>query len=72
MQCVPTSIEKLENGKLKVTYESTEGEKFEGEWDTVLVAVGRYPDTKSLGLENAGVKTASRCGASCCSPFAAA
>eukprot|EP00301_Raphidiophrys_heterophryoidea_P027949 c9907_g1_i1.p1 GENE.c9907_g1_i1~~c9907_g1_i1.p1 ORF type:complete len:515 (+),score=153.00 c9907_g1_i1:31-1575(+) len=52
-QSLPTKIEKLESGKLRVVCEGEDpaGEEF----DTVLYAVGRAPCTSTLGLENAGV-----------------
>ncbi|NXC40949.1 TRXR3 reductase, partial [Penelope pileata] len=53
-------VEKLEDGtpgRLKVTAESTEGpEIFEGEYNTVLLAIGRDACTRSIGLETIGVK----------------
>jgi len=48
----PSSIEKLEDGKLKVTFSNGETDVF----DTVLNATGRYADTADLGLESAGVE----------------
>lgn len=44
------------NGKLKVTLE-VKGEEMEKEFDKILIAIGREPDTGSLGLEHAGVET---------------
>lgn len=44
------------NGKVKVTLKTKEEEK-EKEFDKVLIAIGREPDTGSLGLENAEVET---------------
>ncbi len=66
----PSKIEKLSNGKLRVHY--TENKyKPDGsdahlrpkgsdgfiEVDTVLAAIGRYPDTAGLNLDKVGVKT---------------
>ena len=48
---VPTKLEKLDSGKIKVTFSDGETD----EYDTVLAAVGRTGDTAKLGLENAGV-----------------
>ncbi|KAF0694226.1 Aste57867_14885 [Aphanomyces stellatus] len=48
---VPTSIEQLESGQLKVKY-SGGGE---GVFDTVLNATGRIPDVQKLNLDAAGV-----------------
>ncbi|XP_068171458.1 thioredoxin reductase 3 [Antennarius striatus] len=57
---VPTSIEELEAGspgRLKVTAKSTEGDDtIEGEYNTVLIAVGRDACTDKIGLHKAGVK----------------
>lgn len=55
---LPVSIEKLESGKLLVKMDNGE----EGEFDTVLVATGRYADTPALNVEGAGVETNPRNG----------
>jgi len=47
--------EKYENGKVIVA--SKDKGRIELEAEHVLVAVGRQPNTKNLGLENTGVKT---------------
>ncbi|OQR87340.1 thioredoxin reductase 1 [Achlya hypogyna] len=47
---VPTAIEKLPNGQLKVTHSFGEGV-----YDTVLNATGRSPDVRGLNLDAAGV-----------------
>jgi len=52
---VPTSITKLEDGKLEVTYQS-ESKKEKEIFDTVLMATGRFPATTELGLDKLGVK----------------
>jgi len=57
----PKKIEKLDNGKLKVTYvtkgeDEKEPEESSDVFDTVLVAIGRTADTKNLNLPSAGVK----------------
>lgn len=58
-QAVPKEIKKLDDGKLQVTYTMREDNSEHTDvFDTVLAATGRYPDTKDLGLENAGVKKA--------------
>lgn len=58
---VPTKVELIEDGtprRLKVEYKSTEtGEVLSDEFNTVMFAVGRDPDTKELGLDKAGVET---------------
>ncbi|XP_018616285.2 thioredoxin reductase 1, cytoplasmic-like [Scleropages formosus] len=57
---VPTKVEQLETGspgRLKVTAKSTEtDEAIEGEYNTVLIAVGRDACTGNIGLDKAGVK----------------
>jgi len=52
---VPHKIEKLDTGKLKVTYSVDGSAETTDEFDTVLFATGRYPDTKNLGLDAAGI-----------------
>ncbi|XP_071946291.1 thioredoxin reductase 2, mitochondrial-like [Antedon mediterranea] len=53
----PQRVEQHENGQRLVTWSSTDGETHRQDvFDTVLLAVGRDPKTKSLGLENTGVK----------------
>ena len=52
----PTKIEKLESGRLSVTWKiSTTGEEVTEEFDTVLTAIGRNADTGKLNLAAAGV-----------------
>lgn len=53
---IPENIEKLENGKKKVTWVNKEGNLQSEEYDTVLVAIGRTANTAYLNLEAAGVK----------------
>ncbi|CAM2097849.1 unnamed protein product [Caretta caretta] len=65
-QFVPTKIEQLEEGtpgKLKVIAQSTDGrEIIEGEYNTVLLAVGRDSCTRTIGLDKVGVKINERSG----------
>ncbi|KAG8430274.1 hypothetical protein GDO86_018097 [Hymenochirus boettgeri] len=65
-QFVPTSVELLEAGtpgRLKVIAKSTEGDQIiEGEYNTVLLAIGRDACTKNIGLEKIGVKVNERNG----------
>jgi glutathione reductase (NADPH) len=56
-QSVPARVYKDEHGL--ITFESENGVKLEG-FDCLLWAIGRTPNTKSLGLEAAGVKTNAR------------
>eukprot|EP00049_Salpingoeca_infusionum_P011480 m.199419 g.199419 ORF g.199419 m.199419 type:complete len:520 (+) comp14943_c0_seq1:358-1917(+) len=51
----PTRIEKLESGKLAVTFDHEGTEKTE-EFDTVFFATGRDVCTKGIGLETVGVE----------------
>merc|ERR1711971_131746 len=56
---VPEKFEKLDNGKIRVHYKPSKGggaSKSE-DFDTVLMAVGRNPDTKGLNCDAAGLKT---------------
>jgi thioredoxin reductase (NADPH) len=46
----PLKLESIENGKIRVFWGTTSED-----FDTVIAAVGRDPDTKHLGLANAGV-----------------
>merc|ERR1711868_248237 len=56
---VPESIEKLESGKLLVKMKNNEsGEVTTDEFDTVMLAIGREPCTKNIGLENVNVELA--------------
>lgn len=51
-----TDIKKKKK-KLEVTLENKEGESRKKEYDRVLVAVGASPNSKGLGLEEAGIET---------------
>nr|XP_021496610.1 thioredoxin reductase 1, cytoplasmic isoform X1 [Meriones unguiculatus] len=59
-QFVPVKVEQIEAGtpgRFKVTAQSTNSEEtFEGEFNTVLLAVGRDSCTRTIGLETVGVK----------------
>jgi len=52
---VPTSVELLPSGAKKVSWKSNNGSTGEGEYDTVLFAVGRDVCTNMIGLETTGV-----------------
>ncbi|XP_077776797.1 thioredoxin reductase 2, mitochondrial [Podarcis muralis] len=57
-KCSPTKVKKAENGRLRVTWKYLDsGKEKSDEFDTVMWAVGRAPDTQTLNLEMAGVKT---------------
>jgi thioredoxin reductase (NADPH) len=51
----PTKIERLESGRLRVTWAGEGGAEASDEFDTVLAAVGRTADTAGLNLAAAGV-----------------
>lgn len=55
---VPHSTEKLEDGKIKVTYHPTgDSEALASDvFDTVFLAIGRTPDTHLLGIKELGMK----------------
>ena len=48
------------NGKRKVVEFEQNGKKLRAEADEILLALGRSPNTATLGLENAGVETENR------------
>jgi thioredoxin reductase (NADPH) len=55
---IPISFTKnQETGKIICEYKDLDfQENFKEEFDTVLLAIGRTPETKSMGLENLGIK----------------
>ncbi|UZP40956.1 hypothetical protein NXS19_008772 [Fusarium pseudograminearum] len=54
-----SKIEKDANGKLTVTYKDDQGnESVVSDVDNLIWAIGRTPETKGIGLEEAGVKLA--------------
>ncbi|NWW29454.1 TRXR2 reductase, partial [Panurus biarmicus] len=62
-RCFPTKVEKLENNRLQVTWKNADLDTEETDsFNTVMWAVGRAPDTKTLNLETVGVKTNSETG----------
>lgn len=58
---IPASIDKAESGKIKVTWKPTngEGEMLFDEYDTVLLAIGRYALTSECAVSAAGVNVTS-------------
>jgi thioredoxin reductase (NADPH) len=53
---IPTRVEKAESGKLKVFYKQDESkEEKVDEYDTVVWAIGRNPETTKIGLDKVGV-----------------
>lgn len=59
-QFVPIKVEQIEAGtpgRLRVIAKSTDSDQtIEGEYNTVLLAIGRDACTRKIGLENVGVK----------------
>jgi len=57
-QCVPISIERLEEGapgKVKVTAKYEDGTEYTDEFNTVIFAIGRDACTENIGLDNIGL-----------------
>merc|ERR1712158_180002 len=57
-ECVPESIEKIEEGapgKLKVTAKYKDGTTYADEFNTVIFAIGRNACTENIGLDKVGV-----------------
>jgi len=52
---VPAKVELTESGKKRVTYQLKDGTTNFGEYDTVLLAVGRDVTTDQIGIEKTGV-----------------
>lgn len=62
-KCTPQSLEKMEDGKILVTFKKNNGKGEEPSicqdvYDTVMYATGRRADSVGLGLGNAGIKLA--------------
>ncbi|XP_060064624.1 thioredoxin reductase 1, cytoplasmic-like [Ylistrum balloti] len=57
--CVPTKIEKLEDGqpgKYKVYGKYSDGTEYSDTFNTVIFAIGRDPVTSTIGFDKVGVK----------------
>lgn len=54
-KCQPKTIEKTDDGRLKVQYAFDDGRVESDTFDTVLFAVGRKALTEDLKLDNAGI-----------------
>lgn len=57
--CVPTKIEKLQDGKpglYKVYGKYNDGTEYSDEFNTVIFAIGRDPCTQNIGLDKVGVQ----------------
>ncbi|XP_019394579.1 PREDICTED: thioredoxin reductase 2, mitochondrial [Crocodylus porosus] len=62
-KCIPTKVEELDSGKLQVSWKNADmGKEETDSFDTVIWAVGRVPDAKTLNLETVGVKMNSETG----------
>lgn len=59
METKVVSVTESNNG-IKVVFENVRKEKSEKTFDKILVAAGRKPDSKNLGLENTGVEVDSK------------
>ncbi|CAG9760052.1 unnamed protein product [Ceutorhynchus assimilis] len=57
-ECIPTKVEKLDSGKLKVSWTDKEKNTFSDEFDTILFAIGRRALTRELKTELAGIELA--------------
>ena len=55
-RAVPEAIEKLEDGRKKVTYKDNKGNTYSEVYDTIIAAIGRNANTSYLNLESAGVE----------------
>jgi len=53
--CVPASFNREGENQVKVTWKKTDGTTDSGVFDTVLLAIGRTPETHDIGLDKAGV-----------------
>lgn len=58
-EAVPVKFSRSENGRILAEYKNVkENVNLEEEFDTVLLAIGRSPETHRMNLENVGVKLA--------------
>jgi thioredoxin reductase (NADPH) len=57
-ESVPTRFSKTSEGKILVEYTDNEKNIKSEEFDTVLLAIGRYADTVNIGLDKLGIKLA--------------
>lgn len=57
-RCIPKSVEKLADGKLKVTWTNQASEEFSDTFDTILFAIGRRALTRELHIDRTGIKVA--------------
>ena len=56
-KCTPTKFSKTSKGTILVEYSREEiGDVVSEEYDTVLLAIGRSPDTAILGVKELGIK----------------
>lgn len=57
-ESIPVNFSKSDSGKILVEYKDSKNNILKEEYDTCLMAIGRSPDTKILGLENVGLSLA--------------
>jgi pyruvate/2-oxoglutarate dehydrogenase complex dihydrolipoamide dehydrogenase (E3) component len=58
-ECIPVKFSKNSEDKIVVDYKNTKDDStYTEEFDTLLLAIGRSPETHRLGLEELGVKLA--------------
>ena len=58
-KCIPTKFSKTQEGRILVEYHRDEfNDTVTEEFDTVLLAIGRAPDTTLLGVKDLGIKLA--------------
>lgn len=55
-KCLPTGVQKQEDGRLLVSWKDETGKVYSDVYDTLLLAIGRKALTEDLQLQNAGVK----------------
>ncbi|CAH1246309.1 TXNRD1 [Branchiostoma lanceolatum] len=61
-QHVPVAIDKTDSGQLQVTWRDGNGQEGGSMFDTVMMAVGRFANTGTLGLDTVGVEWYSESG----------
>jgi thioredoxin reductase (NADPH) len=57
-EAVPKKFTKTSSGKVLVEYSDNQGGIFSEEFDTVVLAIGRYADSVNIGLDKLGVQLA--------------
>lgn len=67
----PVKVDKNADGSLTMTYKMADGSEKTKDFDQILFATGRKPNTTNLGLENAGIVTDKKGYASAVAPCSA-